>query len=249
VLTFEIANTGTMTALFCQPHPLIEYRTDLSIINNNAAIPPGERRTIEIRAPKNARGGLTLVQTGWRFSCWNADDVIVPQGRDVLLSMGRRDATTREYLGYPNNSALPDGPRAAAPSELRGRRPDVSGVPLLAGVPEKGGPSTLPVVRFIFDVPESQAALRSQLRIHTADQSSTRGPTIVVHANRVRLETTVHPGLGRQRTEPAHLAFPATVTFDLPPHTWRAGQNVLKIDIKPGSWFTWDALDLVSVAG
>ena len=43
-----------MTALFCEPHPLIEYRTDLFIDNNHCFIPPGESRTITIRTARHS---------------------------------------------------------------------------------------------------------------------------------------------------------------------------------------------------
>ena len=45
-LEIEVRNTGKMTALFCEPHPLLEYRTDISILNNHAFVPPGETRSI-----------------------------------------------------------------------------------------------------------------------------------------------------------------------------------------------------------
>src|SRR5690606_9447216 len=33
VLELELTNTGTMTALFCEPRPILNYRTDLIIEN------------------------------------------------------------------------------------------------------------------------------------------------------------------------------------------------------------------------
>ena len=73
VLELTVKNTGPMTALFCEPHPLIEYRTDLFIDNNHCFIPPGESRTITIQPIRVAGEGqgmadLTLAQTGWRLS-------------------------------------------------------------------------------------------------------------------------------------------------------------------------------------
>ena len=70
VLELCVKNNGTMTALFCEPHPLIEYRTDLFMDNSHCFIPPGESRTLTIKATKGTRGALTLGQTGWRVSCW-----------------------------------------------------------------------------------------------------------------------------------------------------------------------------------
>jgi hypothetical protein len=91
-LTLRIRNTGSMTALFCEPHPVAEYRTDLVMENNQVSVPPGEERTISIRAPREPRGGLSLAQTGWRLTCWNADDAVIAPGDGVLLAVGRRDA-------------------------------------------------------------------------------------------------------------------------------------------------------------
>jgi len=48
VLELRVKNTGPMTALFCEPHPLIDYRTDLFIDNNHCAIPPGEEVFLHI---------------------------------------------------------------------------------------------------------------------------------------------------------------------------------------------------------
>ncbi len=100
ILELMVRNTGSMTAFFCEPHPLISYRTDLFIENNNCFIPPGESRLITIRADRNAECGLTLAQTGWRISSWNADDLTVMPSGNVLLSVGRRDQMCREFVGY-----------------------------------------------------------------------------------------------------------------------------------------------------
>ena len=104
-LQIELTNNGTMTALFCEPHPLLSYRTDIDIKNNYAFVPPGERRTITISAPADSTEGLTLAQTGWRISCWNADDAVIKPSSDVLFSIGRRDAMTREFAGYERSGA------------------------------------------------------------------------------------------------------------------------------------------------
>ena len=55
ILDLVVRNSGPMTALFCEPHPLLNYRTDLFINNNHCFIPPGESRTITIRAAQRAR--------------------------------------------------------------------------------------------------------------------------------------------------------------------------------------------------
>ena len=119
MLDITLKNSGRMTALFCEPHPMLAYRTDLFIANNNCFIPPGESRVVTIRGPRRAADGLTLRQTGWRISCWNADDVTIEPSADVLLSIGRRDKTCREFSGYFSAKA---GPLAA----LRGNRPDAA---------------------------------------------------------------------------------------------------------------------------
>ena len=73
ILDIQVKNTGKMTALFCEPHPLLEYRTDITMLNNHAFVPPGETRSITLRAP--VKPGLSLAQIGWRVSCWNAGDI------------------------------------------------------------------------------------------------------------------------------------------------------------------------------
>ena len=139
VYALTLRNTGRMTALFCEPHPLLEYRTDMLIDNNNCCIPPGESRVITIRAPARsplplgegqgvrAFGGMTLGQTGWRISCWNAEHVIVEPTGDVLLSVGRRDKMCREYLGYFDASQVKGG----ADTVCTGNRPDSERLPYL----------------------------------------------------------------------------------------------------------------------
>ncbi len=118
-----------MTALFCEPHPLIEYRTDLLIDNNHCFIPPGETRTITIRSAVKPAGGLTLAQTGWRVTTWNADDRVIEPSGERLDGDGRRDAMTREYLGYADLTRVGHKNMVM----LAGRRPETARLPLLQG--------------------------------------------------------------------------------------------------------------------
>jgi hypothetical protein len=251
VLELVVRNTGAMTALFCEPHPLIEYRTDLFIDNNNCFIPPGQSRTITIRAafgagvspagqvmqPGRARhndSGLGLAQTGWRFTCWNADDVVIEPSSDVLLAVGRRDAMCREFFGYQN----PGKPGQTSGPALSGKRPDPSRLPYLLG---PGG-----AARFTFEVDAARADAPSRLRLHTADQAAAVRPLVVVSINGAHFQQELPSGLGLQRQDPSHLAFPATVEFQLPKGTLRAGSNVLEVRLAGDAWYTWDALDLLS---
>ena len=227
-IDIEVKNTGTMTALFCEPHPLLEYRTDITILNNHAFVPPGETRSIKLRA--STRPGLSLAQIGWRISCWNAEEIVIQPNEDVLFSMGRRDATCREYESTPGTGTL----------ELKGNRPDSSQFPSLLQGPGQR-------IRFSFEVSSHQSVPPSRLRIHTADQDDVEGPLIEVHLNGNRFEQHLDRGLGIQLSERPHLAFPATALFNLPTGALRSGGNVLEVRVSNDGWFTWDAMDLVSL--
>ena len=155
---------------------------------------------------------------------------------DVLLSLGRRDRMCREYLGYC------DAGKAAKASEVvvEGNRPDPSRLPYLLD----GGK----VVRFEFSLSDAQAKRPARLRIHTADQADKIPTKVVVTLNGRRSEASLSPGLGIQRTDPAHLAFPATLEFPVSAADLRLGKNVLEVRVQDGGWFSWDAMDLVSNA-
>jgi beta-mannosidase len=234
VLELTLENTGRMTALFCEPHPLIEYRTDLFIENNHCFIPPGEKRTVTIRAAAKPRGGLGLAQTGWRISTWNADDVTIEPSSDVLLAVGRRDAMCREFRGYGN----PDGIAEVRSIELSGRRPDPSSLPFIFR-PDN-------VIRLAFPCDTPQAGRPARLRIHTADQSAEVESQVSVSINGMSFQRQLPRGLGIQRQTPAHLAFPAIAEFQVPKDVLKTGTNVLEVRLTNGGWFTWDALDLVA---
>jgi beta-mannosidase len=233
VYVLKVKNTGRMTALFCEPHPLLVYRTDLLIDNNNCFIPPGESRDITIRAPRQAAGGLGLAQTGWLISSWNADDASVASSDDVVLSVGRRDNLCREFRGCFD---------AKAPERAEiicsGNRPDPAQVPfLLSGVR---------TVRFEFDASKTQAGQPVRLRVHTADQAADALTVVNADLSGHSAERTLPKGLGIQKTDPAHLAFPATIQYDLPAATLREGKNTLTVRVKGPGWLTWDALDLIN---
>ncbi len=235
VLELVVRNTGPMTALFCEPHPLLVYRTDLFIENNNCFIPPGESRMITIRASDRPRDGLSLAQTGWRISTWNADDIVLEPGEQTVLAVGRRDEMCREFGGYFEPG------KAEAEEEVvcAGNRPDPARLPYLL----KGAGAA----RFEFKCTRAQAGRAGRLRIHSADQSD-KAPTVIqLSLNGRALENTLPKGLGIQRTDPAHLAFPATAEFVLTDSDLREGENLLRVSVKGDGWFTWDALDLVLV--
>jgi beta-mannosidase len=232
VLHLELANCGGMTALFCEPHPLLAYRTDLDIEDNHIFIPPGEARRITIRASADSREGLTLAQTGWRISCWNANDVMIPPSEDLLFSIGRRDAMTREFLGYDDPARIDSVWETA----IEGVRPDPAALPFLMDADRR--------VRFIFEVGRSWEQ-PARLRLHTADQSRVVAAQIEVKVNGRRFAAALPTGLGIQKREPAHLAFPETATIYLPAGTLAEGENTIEVLLRNKSWFTWDAIDLI----
>ena len=235
-LRVELTNRGEMTALFCTPHPLLAYRADLDIDKNHVCVPPGETRAITIAAPAPSTDGLTLAQTGWRISCWNADDVLIAPSEDLLFSVGRRDAMTREFAGYDDLARI-DG---ANEIEIDGSRPDPSALPLLMRADTR--------LRFRFALqPGVEAPAR--LRLHSADQCSANAPQLAATLNGRRFEASLSTGLGIQNSDPAHLAFPQTATVDVPRGALAAGENTLEIRVLNDSWFTWDAIDLIRSGG
>ena len=236
VLRLELRNRGPMTALFCEPHPLLVYRTDLFIENNNCFIPPGESRIITIRASEHPRDGLSLAQTGWRLSCWNADEVIVDPSPEVMLSVGRWDKMCREFDGY----FKPQQGKGVAGSGSTGKRPDPRDLWFsLSGTSR---------ARFDFDVTAAQAGKAARLRIHTADQSDSVSTVVEVTLNGRKMEKALPSGLGMQVRDPDHLAFPATIEFELSGSDLHKGKNTLTVAVKGNGWFSWDALDLVQTS-
>jgi hypothetical protein len=59
-------------------------------------------------------------------------------------------------------------------------------------------------------------------------------------------EQSLPEGLGLQKADPAHLAFPATATMDVPPGVLREGKNTIEVQVENSGWFTWDSLCLTS---
>lgn len=234
ILEFTVHNTGEMIALFGEFHPLINYRTDLFIKNNHFFIPPGESRIIEVRANRDSSSGLTLSQTGWKLTCWNADDVVIQPDDGVILSLGRKDSMCREFQGYNNPSNIDSSNTV----ELHGNRPNPSALPFL----QKGA-----AVRFVFDVSKEQARFPFRLRIHTSDQSMNIAADVRISINGKSRHAVLKKGLAIQNADPAHLAFPATIAFDLPKGTLKSGRNILEINVTNGGWFTWDAMDMTVV--
>jgi beta-mannosidase len=233
VLALQVKNTGTMTALFCEPHPLLVYRTDLFIDNNNCSIPPGESREIVIRASSHPDCGLSLAQTGWTISTWNADDVPVAPSAEVLLSMGRWDKTCGEFAGYFDVNHVTNGVGAVC----IGNRPDAGKLSY-----QLSGSGT---VQFEFSCTEAQANHSARLRIHTSDQAESAPTEVQITINGRTEEKLLPKGLGIQRTDPTHLAFPATIEFDLAGSDLRTNINTLTVRVVGDGWFSWDALDLV----
>ena len=231
-LQLTLTNTGPMTALFCEPHPLLSYRTDIDIDNNHLSIPPGGTRAITIAAP-HADSELTLSQTGWRISCWNAEDVLIAPSDEVHFSLGRRDAMTRELQGYTDPSSV----RSQLDLTIEGRRPDPSTLPYLMTGDR--------IVRFMFDIAERWDQ-PSRLRLHTADQDNRAAVQLMVIVNGQSFQGTLKPGLGIQIEDPAHLAFPQTAEFHLPAGSLHQGRNSLEVQISNDAWFTWDAIDLTA---
>lgn len=229
-LQIALTNCGDMTALFCQPHPALSYRTDINIDNNYAFIPPGETRVITLSAAARS-DELSLRQTGWRVSCWNANDLNIAPGGGLLFSIGRRDAMTREFHGYSDPAKVGDQLELT----VAGDRPDPATLPYLMTARRK--------VRFDFDITEGWRQ-PSLLRLHTADQDSERATQLRVTVNGKSFEGALPRGIGLQKQAPAHLAFPQTAEFHLPAGTLRAGGNRLEIQIRNAGWFTWDAIDL-----
>ena len=183
--------------------------------NNNCFIPPGESRVITIKARRDSPIGLTLGQTGWTITCWNADDVVVPSSDDVVLSVGRWDKLCREFVGANR----------------------WGGLHLVVGDS---------VVAFGFEASRKQAGKKARLMVHSADQSKEKSAVLVATLNGRTLERELPLGLGIQRTNAEHLAFPVTVEFELEKGDLRKGSNTLTLGVKGAGWFTLDAVDLIN---
>ena len=232
VAKITITNTGEMTALFCQLQSMLAYRTDLFLNKNFIMIPPKQSREIIVKSPVNPVCGLTLSQTGWRVSSWNADDVVINPSDDVLLSFGRSDSMCREYKGYPDaNDSL-----GQYTVTVDGPRPDASLIPWIVTTQSK--------LRCIVDVSKQAAKQSAELYINTADQSSSVTTRIVVSVNGVKFTSLIPNGLGKQNIMPYYLGYPYTVKLDITAGVLKKGENVIEI-ISGTGWFTWDACYLI----
>ena len=73
-----------------------------------------------------------MAETGWRITCWNADDLTIAPGDKLLFAIGRRDAMTREYFkGYSDSSTIRD----KLDLTITGNRPE----PCRPALPDDGG--------------------------------------------------------------------------------------------------------------
>ena len=233
VLELNLKNSGPMTAFPCQVHPLIGYRTDLFVENNYCFIPPGESRTITIRSAMSSPTGLTLAQTGWRISSCNAQEIEIAPSAKVLLAVGRRDQMCREFAGYFEPEKIAESKAAA----LSGTRPDPAQLSYLLDGGKKA--------RFEFPANAAAAKQAARLRIHTADQSKEVGAVVSLKLNGKAMEQTLPAGLGIQKEDPAHLAYPETLEFAVPAGVLRERGNALEVRVASGGWFTWDSVEIV----
>ena len=228
-MEIEVTNTGKMTALFCEPQPVLSYRTDLWIEGRHVSIPPGESRTFSIRAPAAGPDELSLLQTGWRVQSWNAEDAIIAPA--ALAAVGRQDSMRREFGGYDQNSAA----NHSKETKLDGRSPEAA---MLPGLFETGD-------QLFWNLELPEAAMASSLRLHTSDQS-VDGATFDVLVNGKSFTAAFPSGYGLQKDDPAHLARPYSVIIQLPAGTLKAGANSIRITNSGKGWITWDAIHLLA---
>ncbi len=132
---------------------------------------------------------------------------------DVLLALGRRDAMCCEFAGYFDSGSVSEASRLL----VQGNRPDPARVPYLLDGDR--------VVQFEFQLREDQAKQPALLRLHTADQSNQAGAVVEATVNGRLFAHSLPKGLGVQNTQAAHLAFPATLAFQLPKDVLRAGHE------------------------
>ncbi|MFO1447800.1 MAG: hypothetical protein U1F61_06545 [Opitutaceae bacterium] len=231
ILKLAVTNTGPMTALFVEPQPILAYRTDLNIDNLFVSLPPGETRGITIRAPAHPRGGLSLNQTGWRITSWNADPVVLEPATEIVMAVGRADRMNREFADQPAQAA--DGqPRVV---RVQGRRPDPGLIPFLMTQGQ--------VVEFVFAATREGEGRNAVLRIHSADQSRI-GARLHVELNGKSLEAMVPEGYAWQQSDRGHLGAACCTEIILPSGGLKSGENLLRVQVLGGGWFTWDSADL-----
>ncbi len=140
----------------------------------------------------------------------------------------------REFGGYFDVNQVSNG----VGTVCRGSRPDAGKLPY-----RLSGAST---ARFEFNCDGGQGNRPARLRIHTADQADTAPTVVQIAINGRTMEQTLPRGLGIQRTDPAHRAFPATVEFDLAASDLHESGNTLTVRVLGDGWFSWDAFELMS---
>ncbi len=224
-LSLTLKNTGVMTALFVEIHPLLNYRTDLIIRDNFISIPPNEEHTMVVKVHKG--GELTLSQNGFYITSFNAETVQIAPCKEVLAYMGRRDSIAREYQGYFEG----------IPSQTVEVRADGAEIPVSAVCYLLEGTAT-----FSF---ESNAKKAARLRIHTADSSKNECKATVSLNGQKAAEIIMESGYGVQKETPDQLACPKTYEVILPAEMF-ATNNKLEIHVTEG-WFTWDAMDIIQL--
>ena len=252
-LSLTLKNTGIMTALFVEFHPLLNYRTDLIIRDNFFSIAPGQEHTFVVKAHKG--GELTLPQTGFYITAFNADTITAAPCEEVILYMGRRDSIAREYRGYFGEEASeavkpeevkPEAVSLGADQEAAIREKSVQKKALQVKAAGRQIPADEVnylmenIVTFCFHTDHREEA---RLRIHTADSSKEPCRVNILLNGQKTEEIVMDSGYGIQKEMPDHLACPGTYEVKLP--GWMFTQeNKLEICVTSG-WFTWDAMDLV----
>ncbi|MCM4165988.1 MULTISPECIES: glycoside hydrolase family 2 protein [unclassified Arenibacter] len=231
ILEIIITNSGSMTALFCEPHPIANYRTDIMIDNNYCFIPPGESRSIIIRSLKKSFNPLNLAQTGWKITSWNANPLIIKPTIDVLFSLGRQDSMCREFGGYTGLNTS----ESTNNISLKGQLIDPKRVHYLMD-----GNNILEIE---FDGTSTLRDKIGLININSSDQSSI-GAKIRIELNGEHFDSELKEGYGFQKEDPSQLAQAKTVGIIIPEGIIKPKRNVLKIQVLGNGWFTWDSLDL-----
>lgn len=224
-LSLTLKNVGTMTALFVEIHPLLNYRTDLIIRDNFVSIPPNQEHTLEVKAHKG--GELTLLQNGFYITGFNAETVQVAPCAEVLAYMGRRDSISREYKGYFENAAPQTNEVAAIGAEIPA---------------SEVGYLLEETAIFSFACISKKAA---RLRIHTADSSKEECIVELSLNGQKAADIVMESGYGVQKEQPDHLACPKVYEVVLPAEMFEQN-NKLQIHVTKG-WFTWDSMDIIQL--
>ena len=229
-ICLRIENIGDMTALYVEIHPLLTYRPDVTIKEQFGFIPPGEYRDIIITSP--CKKDLTLPQTGWYITSYNADPFMVdPQ--DVIFWIGRQDFTCEGFYGF--NDPSPETLMQASSSfVVNSENKNVlsSEIPYLW---EKR-------LEFQFNIEDRRISEETTLYIYSADQSY-NGAEISITLNNIIKQIKLSGGYGHQKYEPWHLASPKTTKIDFGKDALKEGINNLIIEVTSG-WITIDAMNL-----